>query len=257
MVDELNLIEEENTLFNLRGGMLKTNFGRRNLEVHLLQDKSEVYKFIEDFIASRSYINDISFSDGVTLYQLGLYNWVKEKYSHLNVTEPLERGENGHFTVFGNQPPGRMNLPYDEWKAKQDLWYENLRKSLMSDLFIIGANAITLDGEIVSVDGTGNRVGGMIFGPRHVLCVVGRNKIATNLEAAMDRVRNHACPMTYQRHLLKHACSFQTLPCVKKGKCYNCNDENSACRDFVIIRGQIKIHKDRIHLLVVNQDLGF
>lgn len=259
MVNELDFNKENEMLFSHRGVELIKNFNKRNLEVSLFQDSEDVYAYIEKFIIEHPYIHNISFSDGVTLYQLGLYQWVKDKYKEpiFSVSEPLERGKNGHFVVFGDQPEGRMHLPYEEWKEKQDLWYENLRKSLMSDLLIISANAVTLSGEIVSVDGTGNRVAGMVFGPRHVLCIVGRNKIVANIDAAIDRIRNYVCPMTYTRHMLKHAASFQTLPCVNKGKCYDCNDENSACRDFVVIRGQIKIHKDRIHLLVVNKDLGF
>lgn len=257
MVDELDFKKEESHFFEKRGELIKRNFAKRNIEVSLMNDTESVYKFIDSFIQDRPYIKHISFSDGVTLYQLDLYKWIKRKYSNLLVTEPLERGETGHYKVFGEQPEGRMNLPYEEWKEKQDLWYENLRKSLLCDLFIISANAITLQGEIISIDGTGNRVAGMIFGPKHVLCIVGKNKISTNIETAFDRINNYAAPMTYIRHLNKHAASFQNLPCVNNGKCYSCNDESSACRDIIIMRGQIKMHKDRLHLLVVNKNIGF
>lgn len=256
MVNELDFVEEENMFFQVRGNHLQKIFTQKSIDCQLLEIGG-VKPFIEKFIEDRPYIKNIAFSDGVTLYQLGLFDWVKEKYKHLEVNEPLERGKTGHFAIFGEQPEGRMHLPYEEWKVKTDAWYDNVRASLLSDLLIISANAITMNGEIISVDGLGNRVAGMIFGPRHVLCIVGRNKIFPNEEAARSHIQNYVAPKTYIRHLKKHAATFQDLPCVKNGKCFNCSHMYSSCRNLVIVRGQIKQHSDRIHLLVVNEDLGF
>ena len=150
-----------------------------------------------------------------------------------------------------------MHLPFEEWKACHDKWYEDCRKSLLSDLLIISANAVTLNGEIVSIDGLGNGVTGMMFGPLHVICIVGRNKIVPNVDYALERIHNFVAPLTYIRHNNKHNASFQDVPCVKTGKCFNCSHEYSSCREVVIMRGQIKQHKDRLHLLVINKDLGF
>lgn len=127
----------------------------------------------------------------------------------------------------------------------------------MSDLLIISANGITLNGEVISIDGLGNRVSGMIFGPRHVVCIVGRNKIYPNEDVAMAMIRNHVVPLTYLRHINKHIASFNDVPCVKLGKCVDCMHEYSSCRNIVVMRGQIKQHKDRFHLVVINEDLGF
>ena len=100
---------------------------------------------------------------------------------------------------------------------------------------------LTIKGEIVSVDG-------MIFGPRHVLCIVGRNKITTDVNSALDRIRNYVTPLTYLRHINKHFSNFSEVPCLKTGRCAQCSHDSSACRDVVIVRGQNNIHKDRIHL---------
>ena len=150
-----------------------------------------------------------------------------------------------------------MNLPYEDWKKKSDKWMEGLRSSLTCDLLVISANAVTLNGEIVSIDGIGNRVSGMIFGPRHVICIVGRNKIVKDVDFALDRIHNHVVPLTYIRHNMKHWSNFQEVPCVKTGRCVNCSHPESACLNTVIVRGQVKQHEDRIHLIVINQDLGF
>jgi len=257
-VDETNLIEEFDTQFEHQFQFLKKRFESRRIKCYSANAKEDVREFITNFILKREYIRDISFSDSVTLYQLGIYDFMRDSFgkSH-SINEPLERSESGHYNIYGVQPRGRMNLPYDEWIDKHEKWYNNVRKSLCSDLLIIGANAITLEGEIVSVDGLGNRVSGMVFGPRHVICIVGKNKISTNLESAMDRVQNVAAPLNYIRHANKHYTKHEVLPCVKLGKCFKCSNPESACMNTVVVRGQIHHHSDRIHLVVVNKNLGF
>ncbi len=258
-VDELDFTNEFNTFFNIQGNSLKKKFEARRIKVHLLQNEIDIKALIKKFINERNYINKIAFSDSVTLYQLGLFDWIRETYKNdgYDINQPLQRSRTGQYAVYGEEPPGRMNLPYEEWKIKNDKWVEGLRSSLMSDLLIISANAITMDGEIVSIDGIGNRVSGMIFGPRHVICIVGRNKIVPDLNAALSRIHNYSAPMNYIRHNNKHWCNFQEVPCLKTGKCHECSHPESACLNTVIIRGQIKQHDDRIHLIVVNQVLGF
>ncbi len=256
-VDETNLENEFESLFLSQFALLKKSFESRRISVYSANNKEEVYKIIDDFIEKRSYIKKISFSDGVTLYQLGLFDYMLDKYKNLNVLWPLRRSKSGHYYIYGERPKGRMSLPYDEYKEKFNLWYENIRDAHCSDLTIIGANAITLRGEIVSVDGLGNRVSSMIFGPKHVIVIVGKNKITTDLDAALNRVHNYAAPLTYIRHANKHYTKHENLPCVKLGRCVNCSNLESACMNTVIVRGQIHHHADRIHLIVVNKELGF
>lgn len=259
-IDELDLDSENKTLLNVKANTLIRKFGARRINFNVLEDDLEVKKYIAKFISERNHIKSIAFSDSVTLYQLNIFDWIKQNYTNNNgysIHQPLERSKTGQFAVFGEEPPGRMNLPYDVWKEKNDQWYQGLRDSLTSDLLIIGANAITMNGEIVSIDGIGNRVSGMIFGPQHVLCIVGRNKIVSNLNSALDRIHNYSAPMNYLRHNNKHWCNFQELPCIKIGKCVKCSHPESACLNTVIIRGQVKQNQDRIHILLVNQDLGF
>lgn len=257
-VDETYLEEEEKHFFNSQVQLLKKKFESRRINVYAADNKNEVLEIINNFIANRSSIDTISFSDSVTLYQLNVFNYIKSHWGTLKkINWPLERSNSGHYKIFGEQPKGRMNLPYDEYKAKHDQWYENIREAQISDLTIIGANAITLNGEIVSVDGLGNRVSSMIFGPKHVIVIVGKNKIVSNVEAALDRIHNIAAPLTYIRHANKHYTNHDSLPCVQKGKCFNCSMPESACMNTVIVRGLIHHHTDRIHLIVVNQNLGF
>jgi len=256
-VDELDLSKERSQLFHIQGETLKKSFEKRHIPTALLENKDEVYAYIEEFVKAHPKVKTIAFSDGVSLYELDLYDWCKKRFPDLDVDFPLERSNTGHYAIFGEREPGIKSIPIDEWHEKIDEWYENVRKRMLCDLFIISANAVTMKGEIVSVDGLGNRVAGMIFGPRHVMCIVGRNKITTDVDAAMDRIHNYVTPLTYLRHINKHFSNFNEVPCVKTGRCAQCSHDSSACRDVVILRGQNNIHRDRIHLLVVNQDLGF
>ncbi len=259
-VNELDLNIENKELFSIKANTLIKKFGARRINLNVFESNDEIKDYIHNFIEERNHIKNIAFSDSVTLYQLNIFDWIKKKYTKDNgyfINQPLKRSKTGQFAVFGDEPPGKMNLPYEVWKAKNDIWYQGLRDSLTSDLLIIGANAITMNGEIVSIDGIGNRVSGMIFGPRHVLCIVGRNKIVSDVDAALDRIHNYSAPMNYLRHNNKHWCNFQELPCIKTGKCVKCNHPESACLNTVIIKGQVKQNQDRIHILLVNQDLGF
>ena len=162
----------------------------------------------------------------------------------------------GSYRYLVMPPPGRLDLPYDEYYEKVSQYVEKMRKTLLSDVFIIGANAITMDGEIVSVDGSGNRVAGMIFGPRKVIVVVGRNKIVKDTDAAMWRIHNVSAPLNYIRHNEKHHNRYHDLPCMKIGRCVKCSHPRSACMSTVIVRGAVEFNKDRIHLVIINEDLG-
>lgn len=257
-VKEYDLSQEYSLFFQIQGKTCKTNFERKHIPTTLVEDKEGVYGFIDQFLIDHPDIKSISFSDGVSLYQLNLFDYMRDTYGgdKYDVEQPLRRSKTGHYYVFGEQPKGPTNLPWEEYKPKIDSVEEGARRSLSSDLFIISANGISMSGEIISIDGMGNRVAGMIFGPKHVLVIAGRNKIYPNEEIAMAMIRNKVAPLTYIRHMNKHYTKLQDLPCLKIGKCVNCIHDSSACRNIVVVRGQTNGHKDRIHLLLVNQDLG-
>lgn len=125
---------------------------------------------------------------------------------------------------------------------------ELLRQGLLSDYFITSSNAVSMDGALYNIDGTGNRVAAMIFGPRNVLLICGLNKICNDEYEAISRVRNIAAPANAIR-LNKDA------PCTKLGYCVNCNSAQRICSSFVKIdRSHIK---DRIHVIFVKEELGF
>jgi L-lactate utilization protein LutB len=117
-----------------------------------------------------------------------------------------------------------------------------------ADYFLASANAMTDDGVIVNIDGNSNRVSAIAQGPKHVLFIVGVNKICGDIDGAMKRARNVAAPINAQRFGLN-------TPCAKTGKCMDCKSPDTICCQFLITR--FSRHKDRIHVILVNDNLGF
>ncbi|MEI6874573.1 MAG: lactate utilization protein [Spirochaetota bacterium] len=122
------------------------------------------------------------------------------------------------------------------------------RAQLTCDLFLSGSNAVTLDGELVNVDGTGNRVAALTFGPRKTVVVVGVNKIVRNLEEAWARIETRAAPMNNRR--LKYA-----NPCVKAGTCSDCQGETRICRIYHVLKRRPS--STDFTVIVVGEALGF
>jgi L-lactate utilization protein LutB len=116
------------------------------------------------------------------------------------------------------------------------------------DVFIASANAMTEDGVLVTIDGNANRVSAIAFGPRKVIFIVGMNKVTKDVDAAMKRARNEAAPINAQRFGLD-------TPCAKTGSCMNCKSPDTICCQFLITR--YSKHKDRIHVILVDEQLGF
>ena len=117
-----------------------------------------------------------------------------------------------------------------------------------ADVFLTSANAMTEDGVMVNIDGNSNRVSAIAQGPKKVLVIVGMNKICDDIDGAMKRARNVAAPINAQRFGL-------STPCAKTGACMNCKSPDTICCQFLITR--FSRHKDRIHVILVNDSLGF
>jgi hypothetical protein len=126
-----------------------------------------------------------------------------------------------------------------------------------SDIFLAGTNAVTLDGKLVNIDGTGNRVAPMIFGPLKVIIVVGVNKIVENVNDAIERVTNFVAPMNAKRHYLKHHhVEYHDMPCVRTGTCIDCNHPLRHCHYTTIIDGSRPPEQGRINVVLVGEELG-
>ncbi len=125
---------------------------------------------------------------------------------------------------------------------------ENAKKCMFADVFLTGANGLSLDGQMVNIDGTGNRVAATIFGPKSVIVIAGMNKVEDTLDAAIRRARTVAAPMNQQQFLRK-------TPCAATGVCADCKSEECICNQIVITRHCRPV--GRIKFILVGEDLGF
>ena len=130
--------------------------------------------------------------------------------------------------------------------------YEDKRTAMLAaydaDVFLSGVNGMTSDGILVNIDGNANRVSAIAQGPRKVVFIAGMNKVCGDLDGAMKRARNVAAPINAQRFSL-------TTPCSKTGACMDCKSPDTICCQFLITR--FSRHAGRIHVILVNDDLGF
>ena len=123
-----------------------------------------------------------------------------------------------------------------------------MRECFNADYFITGANALSQDGQMVNIDGNGNRVGMIVYGPKNIIVVAGMNKVCPTLEDAVRRARTVAAPMNQQRFGLPN-------PCTATGSCVDCLCESSICNQIVITRHCKPA--GRIKLVLVGEELGF
>ena len=123
-----------------------------------------------------------------------------------------------------------------------------MRECLLSDVFITGANALSLDGEMVNIDGMGNRVAAICYGPKSVIVIAGMNKVVQDLEAAVNRARTVAAPMNKQRFPAE-------TPCLVTGSCADCKAPGCICNQIVVTRNCRPA--GRIKVILVGEELGF
>ena len=125
---------------------------------------------------------------------------------------------------------------------------ESMLAAYDADVFLASANAMTEDGMLVNIDGNSNRVSAIAQGPRKVVFIIGMNKVCDDLDGAMKRARNVAAPINAQRFGL-------STPCSKTGACHDCKSPDTICCQFLITR--FSRHEGRIHVILVNDTLGF
>ncbi|MCR4648953.1 MAG: lactate utilization protein [Lachnospiraceae bacterium] len=130
--------------------------------------------------------------------------------------------------------------------------YEDKRAAMLAaydaDVFLSSANAMTDDGVLINIDGNSNRVSAIAQGPKKVVFIVGMNKVCPDVDSAMKRARNVAAPTNAQRFGL-------STPCSKLGTCMNCKSPDTICCQILVTR--YSRHEGRIHVILVNDNLGF
>ena len=153
--------------------------------------------------------------------------------------------EIGLLAVFENMKDKLITATGD---LPMDIRIEQRRKALLSDIFLTSTNAVTLDGKLINIDGTGNRVAAMIFGPKKVVIIAGVNKITKNVEEALARTREYAAVINAKRLNRK-------TPCVTTGRCEDCQSAERICKVTTII--EKKPHATDISVIIVGEELGY
>lgn len=136
---------------------------------------------------------------------------------------------------------------YEEGLSKEQI-NEIHKKAFFCDAYVTSTNAVTENGELLNIDGRGNRVAAMIFGPESVIVVAGYNKIVKDIDAAYRRIKEFAAPANAVRLNCK-------TPCTVTGKCSDCKSDSRICADTVIMGHQMV--KDRIKVILVGEELGY
>lgn len=234
MNSDTNIYPELNKFYEIRAQTAMKNLRRKNMEVHYVSNRKEALDLVMSLISTGEVVGR---GDSVTLNQVGVIEELQRRGQN-RIVNPVQTDHEG-------QPPSR-----EERRKIQ-------REALLSDVYLTSTNAVTLDGSLVNIDGAGNRVAAMIFGPKKVIVIAGCNKIVTNVEEAIHRIRNFVSPVNSIRHHMKHRqAEAINRPCVKLGKCTDCFNEWRVCRYTAIIDGCQPPEKGRINVILVGEDLG-
>ncbi|MGA2670235.1 MAG: lactate utilization protein [Dehalococcoidia bacterium] len=236
MPNEADITIEKRLVNERRAGIVSSSLRKRNIGVQYVPSREEALRTVLGMIPAGT---TVARGDSVTVDQLEI------------IPELVKRGQNKLLNPFERDTDGNSVVkPEDRQKIE--------RETFSADIFLTGTNAITLDGKIVSIDGGGNRVAAMIYGPSKVIIVVGVNKIVKDVNQALERIHQICVPMNAERHALKHQLpQFKDLPCVMTGKCIDCNHEWRMCRYTIIIDGTMPRDKGRINVILIGDDLGF
>lgn len=197
---------------------LKENFRNRNIDTEYFETLEDIKSYILSLIPPGC---NVGIGHSATLQEMNITNLL------------IERG----------------NTVYDKELAKSKEEAKIIKKkALLTDWYITGSNAVTVDGRIINVDHSGNRVAAITFGPEKVIIVVGINKVADTVEEGIKRVKNIACPLNAKR-------AGYNPPCVELNECVDCVSPERVCNVLSIIEGQSE--KNRIKLCIVNEEYGF
>jgi hypothetical protein len=209
--------------WNLKLESVKENLENNNFEVFIAQNAKAAKEIALNDIIPKLDIKSVSWGGSMSFVSTGLFHELKDN-PDLEVLNTFDK-----------------TLSFEEMMDLR-------RRSIMTDLFITGTNAVTEAGHLVNLDMMGNRVAAIIWGPKNVLLIIGRNKICGDLEDAMIRIKNYAAPVNTMNLGKK-------TPCAKTGVCHDCSSPDRICNYWTITEKSFT--KNRIKIILVNEDLGF
>lgn len=195
-------------------------FNLRKIESYYAETKEEALEMAKSYLTPGC---AVSWGGSETLKEIGLISYLKESQEDYILYDRSQAGSE---------------------EEKRQMY----GKIVTSDVFFLSSNAITLEGELVNIDGAGNRVACLAYGPETVVVVAGMNKVVGDAAQAVDRVRNIAAPPNCIRLGLK-------TPCSQTGYCRDCFSKDCICSHIVITR--YSRIPNRIKVILVGEELGF
>lgn len=210
---------KEEILMDERVKRTMENLEKNNMEAYYVKNKKELLKKLEELLCEGEVV---SCGGSMTLEETGA----------------LELLRNGKYQFLDR---------YKEGLTGEDI--KNIyRKSFFADAYLVSTNALTEEGELYNVDGNGNRVAAMLYGPDKVIVIAGVNKIVKDFKEAVDRNREIAAPKNAKR-------LNRNTPCTKVGHCMDCSSKDRICNEYVLIKRQRE--KGRIKIIIVEENLGY
>lgn len=194
------------------------NLSQRHMEVFYCETAEEAVKKVSELIADGS---TVTWGGSMTIRDIGLPQALRDR--------------------------GTLNLLDRDTKTNRDEIINIYEQAFTADVYLSSANAISEDGIIVNIDGNGNRVAAITWGPKMVIFVIGLNKVAQNVEAALARARSTAAPINAARFDIK-------TPCQIDGTCHNCNSSDTICNYVHFLRNS---PKGRHKVVLVGENLGY
>ncbi len=195
------------------------SLNNNNMNGYLVNTKEELFSKIEQLVPESSVV---SCGGSMSLFEYGVIDYLR----------------NGKYTFLDR---------YKEGLTSEQIT-KIFKESFLADAYFASSNAVTEDGKLYNVDGNGNRVAAMLYGPDKVILLVGVNKIVKDIDEAIKRNREICAPANAKRLNKK-------TPCAKVGYCMDCKSNEKVCREFTVIASQNR--KDRIHVIFMNENIGY
>lgn len=213
MDNNLNWVNEQKILRTIEA------LNKNNMNGYLVKTKEELIEKIEELVPESS---TVSCGGSMSLFEYGVIDHLRSgKYNF------LDRDKEG--------------------LTKEEV-VKVYKEAFFSDAYFASSNAVTEDGKLYNVDGNGNRVAAMLYGPEKVILLVGVNKIVKNIDEAIKRNREISAPANAKR-------LNRNTPCTKVGYCMDCKSNERICREYTVIASQMR--KDRIHVIFMNENIGY
>ena len=210
-------MDPKKEMYHKRGKVLAENLKKRHFEAYYCDNKAQALEKAMELIPDGV---TIGWGGAMSAQQIGLFDALRNRKVTL-----LDRDK-----AADAQERAAM-----------------MKRSLTAEVFLTGANALSLDGQMVNIDGNGNRVAAIVYGPDSVIVIAGMNKVCDSLEQAVDRARTVAAPANAQRFNI-------ATPCKATGSCHNCTSPDCICNQLLITRHCRPA--GRIKFILVGEDLG-